>query len=416
MVTVESILADIVLPVGALMPDLAGIQYRLSQSTPIADCTIPPAKAKQLPPRIRRLLFSFFDEKSSFLLALPIELLLLIGSVLPEASRASLALTCRALFSTFSDSTLFRGLQLPPEQPLEFQSVRMSKAQFYQPARWEFLRFLERDLNGKWYLCSECFTLHPRRMFTEYRKSIAPWLKDYYKLKDSDYRSCRHGRKNLCGEKRIAYAPSGIVDLCPCIKMSIGKKRQIEARLREDAWKIHGSNYPAADFWWHTCRQIYGDIELEVRIGLFLYDGTEGTRFRNKNTTSKTNIFNMPPRIGELGVLLEYRHSYPSTSVSISPRLLCPHRNLHTAIQDLLQCRETHDRPGRICEWCKGIQYCQYCRTKVLDLNKVENASTGIICCSYRVERCFDNNLWPMQTVFPFARRQVPLQRRSPLP
>ena len=399
------------------MPNLAGIQYRPSPSIPLASRQISPVQTKKLWFKGRELLVSIFGHrKNSPFLALPAELILLIASELPDASRASLALTCRALLSINSDSTLFRGLQFPPEQPLEFQSTRMSRAQIYQPARWEFLRFLERDLNSKWYLCSECFTLHPRQMFTEYQKSIVPWLKDYYKSKGSDFRSCRHGRKNLCSERKPSFAPSGIVDLCPCIKMTFGKKRQIEARLREDVRKTCGNGRPAADFWWHECRHIYGDIELGLRIGLFLYDGTESNRFNVKCITTKTNIFTMPPRIGDLGVLLEYRHTSPSASLRTSPRLLCPHRKLDTAIQDLLRCRERHVRPGTVCVWCRSIQYCQYCRTKVLDLSKTENTSAGIICCSYRVERCLDNDLWPMQTVFPFARRQVPLQRRSPLP
>lgn len=134
-------------------------------------------------------------------------------------------------------------------------------------------------LKGKWYLCSECFILHPQQMFAEYEKSIVPWLKDYYKLKSSDFRSCRHGRKKLCSQRNISYAPSGIVDLCPCIKFTIGNKRQIEARLRDDAHKAHGNDRPAADFWWHKCRHIYGDIEVEMQIGLFFYDGTEPTRY-----------------------------------------------------------------------------------------------------------------------------------------
>lgn len=403
--------------VEAVMPNLAGIQYRPSQSTPFVSRPVPPAETKRLWSKRWRLLVSVFgNKKDSSLLALPPELLLLIASELPDASRASLALTCRASLAINSDSTLFKGLQLPPEQPLEFRSARMSRAQIYQPARWEFLRFLERDLNGKWYVCSECFTLHPPQMFAEYEKSIVPWLKDYYKLKGPEFRSCRHGRKNLCAERNIAFAPSGIVDLCPCMKMTIAKKRQIEARLREDARKTHGNDRPAADFWWHKCRHIYGDIEVELQIGLFLYDGTESTRFGIRCVTTNTNIFTMPPRAGDLGALLEYRHTYPSTSWRTSPRLLCPHRNLDNAIKDLLRCRETHARPGTICAWCRGIQYCQDCRTKVLDLSKAENASASITCCSYRVERCLDNNVWPMQTVFPFARRQVPLQRRSPWP
>jgi hypothetical protein len=71
--------------------------------------------------------------------------------------------------------------------------------------------------------------------------------------------------------------------------MTIEKKLQIETQLREDARKTHGSDYPAADFWWHQCRHIYGDgdIKIEVRIGLFLYDGKE-PRLKGKHASSKT--------------------------------------------------------------------------------------------------------------------------------
>jgi len=401
--------------VAAGMPNKIGIQYRPSQSTPRASRT--PRITKKMWFKGRRLLLACIgNKKVSRLLALPQELLLLIASELPDASRASLALTCSALLSIMSDPELFRGLEFPPEQPQEYQSTRMSKAQVYQPARWEFLRFLEKDLKGKWYLCSECFTLHPQQMFADYENSIVPWLKDYYKLKGSDFRSCRHGRKKLCFIKKTSFAPSGIVDLCPCIKMTIGKKRRIEAWLWDDAQKPHGNDHPAAVCWWHKCRHIYGDIELELEIGLFLYSKLDLTRYISPCITNQSNIFAMPPRVRELGVLLDYRHTYPSTSLRTSPRLLCPHRNLDTAIQDLLRCRDRHPRPAMVCAWCECIQYCQYCRTTVLDLTKTENASARTTCCSYRVERCLDNNLWPMQTVFPFARRQVPLERRSPLP
>lgn len=410
----KTIMSQLFKPVGPILPTIASIHYIPSQHPPLATLAstpIPPAKKKALWSR-RRLLNSIFSsKKDSPLLTLPSELHLLIASKLPDASRASLALTCIALSATILSLAPFRGLQFPSEQPPEFQSARMSKAQIYQPARWEFLRFLERDLKGKWYLCSECFTLHPRQMFAAYEKSVVPWLKDYYKRKGSDFRSCRYGRKNLCRHRNVSYAPSGIIDLCPCIKMTIGKKRQIEARLREDALKNQSS---AVDFKWHRCQHIYGDVELKIRIGIFLYDGTERTRTMNRCANDKTNILSMPPRIGELGVVLECLHTFPSKSLGASPRLLCPHQNLDTASQALLRCRKRHVVPGSVCELCQSIQCCEYCRTKIFYFDINENVSAGITNCYYRVERCLDNNVWPMHTVFPFARRQVPLQRRSP--
>ncbi|KAI4212858.1 MAG: hypothetical protein L6R36_009474 [Xanthoria steineri] len=310
---------------------------------------------------------------------------------------------------------LFQAFLFPAQQPHDFWTRRMSKPGVYHPTRWEFLRLLERDRrgdDGDWLVCSECFTLHPKRMFAPYRESIVPWLRHYYEARDSDSRTCRHGRGL---RSRPAFNPSGIVELCPCVKMTMSKKRLMEAWLRQKQRRSKKPG-PAADFWWHECRHVYGTIEIETKIGLFLYDGTERRRYTDRCVSVGTNISRRPPRVGELGVLLEYRHRYPSSSPESnrSPRRLCPHHNLHGAIQELLRCGATHPKPGQVCLECGDIQYCLYCRTKVLDLRQSEDTAIGLVECSYRVERCLDGAEWPMHTMFPFARRQMPLLHFGP--
>ncbi|KAI4217786.1 MAG: hypothetical protein LQ349_009028, partial [Xanthoria aureola] len=286
----------------AVLPDLDGLQYHTSsQNTPI--------------PLAHFLLPFRPQEKSSSLLRLPTEILQLIASGLPLASRASFALSCKTLLAVERDPRLlFQAFLFPAQQPRDFWTRRMSKPCVYQPTRWEFLRLLERDRWGDsdWLLCSECFTLHPKRMFAPYRKSIVPWLRHYYEAHDSDFRTCRHWRGL---RSRPAFSPSGIVELCPCVKMTVGKKRLLEAWLRQKQgrWKKQG---PAADFWWHECRHVDGAIEIETKIGLFLYDGTERRRYTNRCVSVGTNVSRRPPRVGELGVLLEYRHRYPSSPAS----------------------------------------------------------------------------------------------------
>ncbi|KAI4106857.1 MAG: hypothetical protein LQ339_002829 [Xanthoria mediterranea] len=143
---------------------------------------------------------------------------------------------------------LFQAFLFPAQQPHDFWTRRMSKPGVYQPTRWEFLRLLERDRwGGDWLLCSECFTLHPKRMFAPYQESIVPWLRHYYEAHDSDFRTCRHGRGL---RSRPAFSPSGIVELCPCVKMTVGKKRLMEAWLRQKQGRSKRKG-PAADFWWH---------------------------------------------------------------------------------------------------------------------------------------------------------------------
>jgi hypothetical protein len=261
-----------------------------------------------------------------------------------------------------------------------------------------------------------------------YRDGFKPTFMSYFDFKDPEIRTCRVWREDSCAVKHPLYYPSGVVDLCPCTKLTMGKKRQIVNRLLENA-RMDNKVRPAADFWWHMCRHVYNDIELKLQIGLFLYDGTENYWDKRKIAVG-SHILHMPPTKGDLGALLEYRLTFPSKSETKSPRLLCPHLNLVESIRRLLECRDEHRLRGSVCRLCCDIQYCPQCRTKVLNLRKTENdyddmiscprknrnINTNMISCSFQVERCLDGNLWPMHTVFPFARRQVPLQRDSPCP
>lgn len=148
------------------------------------------------------------------------------------------------------------------------------------------------------------------------------------------------------------------------------------------------------------CRHVDGAIEIETKIGLFLYDGTERRCYTNRCVSVGTNISRRPPRLGELGVLLEYRHRYPSSPESRSSRRLCPHHNLHGAIQELLRCGATHPKPGQVCLECGDIQYCRHCRTKVLDLRQSEDTATGLVD-----SRCDCSSLLEMQIGIQMGKR-----------
>ncbi|KAL8658365.1 MAG: hypothetical protein Q9202_007575 [Teloschistes flavicans] len=318
-----------------------------------------------------RRLFKFYyhdTEQPSPFLALPTELKLHIIAQLPDASRASLALTCKTLLSLQSSSTPFKAVGLPREEPPNIQSMPMSKPSIYHPTRWEFLSFLERDLKGTWLRCSECLSLHPKHMFAEYERSIAPWLTQYYKAKASEYRSCRHGRRSLCRGRHPAFWPSGIVDLCPCIKLTIGQKLQLEAKLADHVHYQGRSAHSEAESWSHECRHTYGAIDIAVRIRFFLYEGTRPLSY----LIPMTIISGRKPKPGSLGVLLEYRHTYPF-------------------------------RPFT------------YPSEPPFPAPRIEDGSAGMTTFTYRVERCLDDDFWPMQTIFPLARRHKPL-KGSPYP
>lgn len=374
-------------------------------------------------------LFTFYqdNEQTSPLLALPTELQLLIIAQLLDVSRASLALTCKTQLSLQSSSTPFKPFRLPCEQPSNIQSVPMSKPDTYHPTRWAFLSFLERDLQGTWLRCSECLVLHPEHIFAAYQRSIVPWLAQYYKAKAPEHRTCRHSRSSHCRERNPILGPSGIVDICPCIKLTIAQKLQLEAKLADQA--IYPGRMAHSEFesWSHRCRHTYGAVEIDVRLRFFLYGGTWPSS--PSGAVLSSSYFSLPDTLilkraskpGSLGVLLEYRHTYPSRPSTHpkqpplpAPRLLCPHKNLQGTIENLFFYQIIHQRiyhdPKSKCPQCQHqSEHCLQCMTILHGFRRIEHESAGMTACTYRVERCLDDESWPMQTVFPLARRQTPM-------
>lgn len=348
----------------------------------------------------------------SLLLQMPAELLLLIDLELPAASQASLSLTCKALYSLYTaKSTPFTGVKLPVEQPEGFTSNQMSRPEFYQPERWQFLLFLQADLKEQWLLCSECFTLHPKHMFLAYERSL-PGLQYDCKFKTPEIRTCRHGRTNCILEREIALAPSGVVDLCPCIKLTIAKKREIEARLHEIAMLAYGQPHPVAHMGWHVCQHTYGDLRVELRISLYLNDASRTLDIASSIPPSTRNFPPLPYGADRLRVRIDYRHTVaPGAGFEAGdcPRMLCPHQNVEKNFYRLMRFFRLHDPKTKFQGQCKHIHHCSYCPSRVHSLRDVEWHSDGSMSSTYTIDRCLDDSSWPMQTVFPYARRQLAL-------
>lgn len=306
---------------------------------------------------------------------MPREILLAIASELSPSARGLLAFTCKSFARTLVPLV---GLKKPAEQPSNFQESRMSEPQLYQPERWEFLRLIEKDLSGRWLLCFDCFILHPDHMFAKRETSLTPWLKNYGGLfrSQSQPRSCRYLPCATDTSKSDSYSPCGIVDLCPCNKMTPWKKRRIQAKLRK---LEHDNNNHS---WWHICRHVYGDIRLEIKLGFCSYDDD-----------------------GELGVAIDYHFTQPFDSSSVSPRMLCPHIHLDTFIETLSQCRDLHSDQV-VCTRCKDLQRCKYCLSTVFTFTKEVDFTTATNSYVLCVERRLAEKIWYEHTIFPYARQR----------
>ena len=131
-----------------------------------------------------------------YLMELPTELLLEIVSHLTVLPEAALALTCKRMFAISGEILFSKSLRFARDFAPLFHHYRNGH-NFVTP-RWSFLNLLE---NSRWKLCSKCLKLHPRAAFSpkELRRK-------------ADQRTCNVGEL------------AGIVDLCPCKKLTFRDK------------------------------------------------------------------------------------------------------------------------------------------------------------------------------------------------
>lgn len=294
---------------------------------------------------------------------LPAELVCMIARELPEYSRGFLALSSKRLYWMLSMT--LGDLRLAAETPSNFQEENASHPLGYQVDRWIFLCVLEREMWDRWALCSCCLKFHPKGQFPEAELRLPP-----------EKRACR-SRPPLTAENGWGNWgwPMGIVNLCPCLKLTPGTRQRLRAYVRGAGGLT--ANAALAPPWWHQCRKVYGDVEIQVALNPFVCQD------------------------GALGVVTRYHYSFSPRSATLSPRLCCPHRNLDTWVNDVLTCQATH--PGRAsCPTCKVLTRCRYCGTSMGGLTKRGASTDSRISCTFWTERMLDDDIWYAQIVFPF--------------
>lgn len=152
---------------------------------------------------------------------LPNELLLQIRSSLSLISQVCLALTCRTFFSFMGEALGSNEFALPPLRSNRGRDISLGIS-----SRWELLCFLE---DSRWLICSQCIKLRPLHSFSESQLGI-----------DRTRRFCAYGLHQ------------GIVEICPCIRLSFGDKLELITEL-ERSREIP----PSEDSrFWHECRMV----------------------------------------------------------------------------------------------------------------------------------------------------------------
>lgn len=253
------------------------------------------------------------------LMELPTELLLEINTHLTLIPEAAFALTCKRMLAISGEILSSKSLRFTRDFAPLFHHYRNGH-NFTSP-RWQFVTLLE---NSRWRTCSKCLKLHPRTAFSS--KELRRKAED---------RTCNVGEL------------AGIVDLCPCKKLTFRDKLDLidHLRIRQISLKALNSQFgnSASDrYCWHTCTEQYGPTQLKMS----LY-----------------------PELNEEDQLIihsEYQLNTESGQVGkeefMTPRFGCAHRSVDLWLSSVYQstiCRIFDS----FCASCKRITVCSACDT-----------------------------------------------------
>lgn len=342
----------------------------VSEKTPFEDQ--PPDFAEQAPHFSNHEALDFEASISH----LPTEVILEIASHTTPCSRACLALSSKRLFSVISDgfSDLFDDLRLPAELP-QNNWPRFTANDWplmYQADRWKFLCLLQKD-SRHWLACSDCFILHPAQWFGQTEVAVWP-------LKRS-WPQCRPPTLDHLPRSKV---PRGIVDLCPCIKLTQGKKRTLLAYLQQRHQEqehpglrgVGACLPPASGPWWHECRAVYSTGLVGTKLHPYLLEN------------------------GGLGVITEYTYYRNLGTIKPLLRVACPHYYLDNWRSNLFFHEHLHSF-NLPCKTCVQSRQCRYCSTRVIKATEVRELEYSYFS-TISTERILSDHFWNHQIGFPF--------------
>lgn len=300
-----------------------------------------------------------------YLLELPTELLLEIISHLTVLPEACLALTCRSLFVISGAILDSKSLHFTPDFAPLFHHYR-DKHNFATP-RWNFINMLQ---DNKWQACSRCLKLHPRSAFSP------------RELK-------RNKEDRICNLGEL----TGLVDLCPCKKLTFRDKMDLVdlLKMRQQSIGLLNAQFGKTNrqrFCWHSCTQQYGSTELSIDIFPEL-DEEDKLQIRTE--------YRLTINAGQLG-----------KEEFMTPRFGCAHRSVDLWLASACQtglCRLPED----LCNSCKRISLCNACNARLICPRKQPSHLNGSDRATYvfRTQRCLGGTSnvpdsgWAAQRIHP---------------
>lgn len=322
---------------------------------------------------------------------LPLEVLSLVASFLPPGQQAVFALVSRRFTVAWrggllGDEADRQAVKLPKEVERGTISSHQNELSVYQKERWMLLLFLEKDIADKWLLCDDCFILHPVQALQLAEKELPPiqpgQKKKYYdnlmnNPTASKPRTCRSLVPKTPGQPNGSHSPIGIVDLCPCTKLTPAKRSRliVPDMLLDNHYDIKDIEHR------HECNNKYGDTALVIsHFPFFLEDEKRSLNYH-----------------------IHYKYSIPVGSTSPCPWMTCPHLSLYQMISTMTDCLITHG-PGTNCNTCKPVCCCPHCKTTIVHFRREHNLLENTYLIT--LERRFDDENWGKNIVYPFARQR----------
>ncbi|KAL2855483.1 cohesin loading factor-domain-containing protein [Aspergillus pseudoustus] len=301
-----------------------------------------------------------------YLLELPTELLLEIISYLSVLPEACLALTCKRLFAISGAVLDAKSLHFNRDFAPLFHHYRNGHS--FATTRWQLVKTLE---DTRWRACSKCLKLHPRSFFPprELRRK-------------SDDRTCNLG------------SLAGVVDLCPCKKITFRDKTELVEllKIRRKSVAILASQFgdvAGERFCWHSCTENYGATQLKIEIYPEL-DDEDQLKIRTDYHLTTTS--------GQLG---KEEH--------MTARFGCAHRSVDLWLSGVCQttiCQLYENR----CASCRRIAICNSCNAMLRCPRKQPSwldQDSGTSTYSFWTERCLGGAsptpdlLWAAQRIHP---------------
>lgn len=305
------------------------------------------------------------SSKRCYLLELPTELILEIVSHLEVLPEACLALTCRRLFAISGAILDTKSLRFNRDFAPLFHHYRNGHS--YTTSRWKLVTKLE---DARWQACSKCLKLHPRSAFPPRELRRIP-----------EDRTC------------ILGSLAGVVDLCPCKKLTFHDKVELveilKLRRRTVAFLVSQFGGVNERFCWHSCTENYGSTQLRIEIYPEL-DVEDRLKIRTE--------YHLTTVAGQLG-----KEEY------MTARFGCAHRSLDLWLSGVCQTTICQIYENR-CPSCRQIALCNSCNTLMRCPRKQpctfdEQSNTATY--SFWTERCLGgaspvpDTAWAQQRIHP---------------